>query len=79
MYCFHTKGELLFVFIQDGEHIITFDPYKERARKATMPFADIRAIDRWSAFTYVQYENFIEFFQMDKREVIEPISKIMLN
>ena len=44
-----------------------------------MPYGGIKSIERWSAFMQVQYENSVEFIQFDKREIIDPVSKIMLS
>ena len=79
MFCFHAKGEMLFVFVQDGQNVISFDAYKDKIKKSSMPNGEIKAVERWSAFTYVQYENVVEFIQFDKREIIDPVSKIMLS
>ena len=44
-----------------------------------MPYGGILSIERWSAFTTVKYENSVEFIQFDKREIIDSVSKIMIN
>lgn len=78
MFCFHTKGEMLLVFLQNGQNVISLDPYKNRVKKFEMPNGQIKSIDRWSAFVVVQYENYAEFFQFDKKELIDSVSKVML-
>ena len=79
MFFFHAKGEMLFVFVKDGQTVISFDAYKNKIKKNQMPNGGIKAIERWSAFTYVQYQNIVEFIQFDKREIVDPVSKIMLS
>jgi hypothetical protein len=67
MICFHTKGELLLVFVQDGRSVVSFDPYKNKTSRIEMEEGGIQGIERWSAFVYVLYENHIEFIQFDKK------------
>ena len=59
--------------------MISFDFNKNKIRKTEMPYGGIKSIERWSAFMQVQYENSVEFIQFDKREIIDPVSKIMLS
>lgn len=59
--------------------MVSFDPYKNRTKIVEMPQGEIQGIERWSAFVVVRYKNYVEFIQFDKREIIDSVSKIMLN
>jgi hypothetical protein len=53
MVSFHTKHEMLLVFVVDGQKVISFDPNKNKIRITEMPYGGIKSIERWSAFIQV--------------------------